>query len=210
MLHLFLQQHSILKWVDSLLTIIQVKGWSPHLAENYEMIDCELMEGRQQAEHECAKWHTGQYFWSLTLAQAGEVIWYRKLWWWAAAGLPHSKHQLSKQQTDANIADKDAHRMTNLHQIEIKITEAWTNPCHCQANHLQLRCNHLTEVAEAITLKKHPWLEAPQYKQLKLDRMAQAKTKLKDWERQCQLYNKLWQYSPQPWKNVQWQLDYTN
>ena len=95
------------------------------------------------------------------------MVRYWKLCRRAAVGLPHSKHQLSKWQTDANIADKDAHGMTNLHQIERKITEAWTNLCHCQANHLQLRRNHLTELAEAITLKKHPWLEAPQYKQSK-------------------------------------------
>jgi hypothetical protein len=165
-----LAYHNIPNKVDELAKIPPA-SWSASNQQQYEAIDITITEAMQSSECSLARYRTTHYDWSDPLSQAVHAVRYWKL---------HIKRKSYGHVTDhrlqttllASGLPATATADLAIPQLLKKLREARAHLCTSCKSHTELRDTYLHALAEAIILKRCPFLHSPKYQHIKAERVA--------------------------------------
>ena len=152
-LNKFLANHNFTDKVASLSLTTDLGNWLPHHSSQYDALDEQITEGMKHAEKKSSTQFTGKYLWSLTLAHTGKSIHFIDNSVNEPSSTQHHSTTLSSAK-DSNITNIEASLICTIEAINAKITASWQHLHACQATHQQLCQDYLTDLAQALTLKK--------------------------------------------------------
>jgi len=152
--------HKILPKAEKLHTKAQSGSWTPENIHEYEKLDNLITEAMLKAERRISKKVTTTYQLSPSLKAAINTITYWKLQLSQLKGKVISQHSLSKifQHTKLSTA---LTRSLSLEEVVGYIREARATLKDIQKNHVELRSQHLKELANAIITFRRPALLEP-------------------------------------------------
>lgn len=151
-----IQYHKLDTRIQSLEAQATTGQWHDHHIAEYEAIDRLLTEAMLSAEKQISKKVSTTYVWSPTLKQSIAALRYWQLSLKKAQGRPIPDSILVKYQEDARIDIKTIPNPLRLPEIVHRLRQTRTALYDAQRRHLDLRANHLQELADARILLKNP------------------------------------------------------
>jgi hypothetical protein len=160
-----LEYHNIVNKYRDLHHLAEIEMWKEDYTTVYEKVDTLNTEGMRFAEKSSGKKYSNKYDWSPPIIQAVQAVRYWQLL------LKRSKGGLVAQSTIDNthaaaglplvLPDHRFDRPT----IVIYLREARKLKRSLTTNHIPLRQNYLTRLAEDKVLDRAPYLQEPEYSQ---------------------------------------------
>jgi len=160
-LHQQFKYHKIGQKTESLYNIAP-NQWNTQQHIEYERLDQLITESMLYAESQAAKWYTNNYDWSPTLVRS---VFAERFWRLAlrhSQGRSISDDLFYRAKDNAGIT-VDASKLTLPDIVQCPAC-ARQNRKEMQQNHQALRKNYLEKLAEALVLKRAPYLDSdPKY-----------------------------------------------
>jgi hypothetical protein len=170
-LHKQLEYHKVFDKLKDLTYAAEHNLWSEQHTKEYNALDRIITESMIYAEKEITRVITGNYEWSVQLAQAIHSLRYWKLRIKRAHAIRVTDYFLTATHQLAGLPQDATDQMTlpaliqNLHQSKEYLAS-------CKKNHVALRESYLQGLAEAIVLQRCPFLDEPRNSHLKAERVA--------------------------------------
>ena len=161
-LHHQLKYHKLEDKISEIYKQAQVQNWSNELTIAYEKADQLMTESMLMAERSVSRKISTTYAWSPKLKAAVSALRYWKLNLKRAHGQPVSDTTLRKLQNEAGIDLAQLPSPLFITDVVNFFRTARAELTNQQKHHLELRSNHLQELAEARVLVRSPALESPE------------------------------------------------
>jgi len=159
-LHNQMKYHKILDKANKLLSTAKQHEWTQPMKEDYENLDSLITEALLAAEKLISKKVSNTFQWSPSLSAAIYTLKYWKLRLSQLHGKPISQYSLNKLFQKTTLPEHWANRQT-LEGVVNQIRQARGNLKTIQRKHIELRSQHLEDLAEAIVIKRCPSLQEP-------------------------------------------------
>ncbi|MFN9980606.1 MAG: hypothetical protein ACK53Y_11850, partial [bacterium] len=142
------------------LKVAENNQWTPAHTLQYEKLDKLFTEAMLKAERTVSKRYSTTYQWSPTLKAAIHTLTYWKLRLSQLKGKIISNHTLQKVFDNTN-SDSNSSRPSPLETVIVNIREARAHLKSIQKRHVELRAQHLEDLANAIITLRAPSLLNP-------------------------------------------------
>lgn len=183
--------HKLQEKTNELLKIASTGHWTEEHTSAYEKIDKLLTESMLAAERAVSKKFSTTYAWSPALKKAVSSLQYWKLCLKRANGLLVPDTTLKQAQEEAEINPTQLPTTLYITDVVKHLREARTTLSDYQKRHLELRMNHIQELAEARVLTRSPSLESPKETGKLAKRTEKEVRRILYKERKRQLFKKL-------------------
>ncbi len=152
-----LDYHKITDKAQNLLNRAIDNNWTESLTDEYEKLDTLITEAMLRAEKNVSKKVSKTYQWSPSLQASISALSYWKLRLSQLHGKAISTHTLNKlyKKTTSNPV---LQRQLPIEEVIKQVRQARATLKEHQKKHVELRENHLTELAEAIVYARNPAL----------------------------------------------------
>jgi hypothetical protein len=155
-----LQYHKILEKSDALLAKATNDQWSPELVQVYEALDRLTTEAMLMAEKKVSKKVSKTYQWSPSLSAAIYTLSYWKLRLSQLHGKAISSYTLQKVFAKTKLP-QDLSKTGPLEDVVHHIRQARATLRQVQQNHVEMRSQHLENLAATRVLWRNPSLLEP-------------------------------------------------
>jgi hypothetical protein len=152
-----LDYHKITDKAQNLLNRAIDNNWTESLTDEYEKLDTLITEAMLRAEKNVSKKVSKTYQWSPSLQASISALSYWKLRLSQLHGKAISTHTLNKLYKKT-IINPVLQRQLPLEEVIKQVRQARATLKEHQKKHVELRENHLTELAEAIVYARNPAL----------------------------------------------------
>ena len=151
-----IQYHKLDTRIQKLYTSATDGTWTADHIQEYESIDTLLTESMLSAEKQVSKKVSTTYAWSPQLKRSIATLRYWQLSLKKATGKPIPDSILIRYQQEAEIDIKTLPDPLRLPDIITQLRQARTTLHNYQKRHLELRTNHLQELADARLISRNP------------------------------------------------------
>ena len=155
-----IRYHKLFNKAETLLKVAENNQWTPAHTLQYEKLDKLFTEAMLKAERTVSKRYSTTYQWSPTLKAAIHTLTYWKLRLSQLKGKIISNHTLQKVFDNTNL-DSNSSRPSPLETVIVNIREARAHLKSIQKRHVELRAQHLEDLANAIITLRAPSLLNP-------------------------------------------------
>jgi hypothetical protein len=161
-----LDYHNIFQKIETMEATLTQNAWTDRHTLDYIKVDKTIAESMLHAERTITRRHTGTYEWSVALSQSIYVVRYWKLRIKQAKASFVSPHILQSTHASAGLPVQ-ATTPTSLQDLIQQLRQAKQHLETSKKSAAALRESYLSQLAEAIILKQHPFLDKPQHHQMK-------------------------------------------
>jgi len=156
-----LQYHKLEQKINTLMLTANQKQWTEESTKTYEQVDQLMTESMLAAERSVSRKISTTYAWSPKLKAAVSALRYWKLCLKRAHGQVISDSTLRRLQEEAAIDIDLLPSPVYITDIVKSLRSARATLTNYQKQHLELRGNHLQELAEARVIARCQALESP-------------------------------------------------
>jgi hypothetical protein len=186
-----LKYHKLADKIKELYNQAKTQQWTDEVTRNYEKADQLMTESMLAAERRVSRKISTTYAWSPKLKAAVSAVHYWKLSLKRAHGQPVSDAILGKLQDEADIDSTQLPSPLYITEVVNFLRTARADLTTLQKHHLELRGNHLQELAEAKVLAQCPSLKSPEAAKKLEKSTARELHRIQYIEKKWQLFRKI-------------------
>jgi hypothetical protein len=189
-LHKQLSYHNILDKISILDTSLTTNTWTSSHTLEYEKIDKIITDSMIYAERQVTRSVSSTFQWSVELAQAIQACRYWQLRIKQLKGRLVPQSTLDRMRIVSGLP-KEVASPQPFPSVLQNLKRARDFVASCQTNHVELRKKYLEGLAEAIILKRCPFLSAPKRNGEKLRKIAHEIRELIKREQRRLMYRRI-------------------